>query len=323
MRKTKWWIPAGLVLIAVPVWLWLGRPGVPRAVAPEVYRMGWTDSPPFEVRGANGQPTGFAVDLVRTAAERRGIRLQWVYWERNSEFAFSENAVDLWPLMTITPERLQHFHVSEPYLETEFCMLVRADSPHVKMQDLATATISFSNRPVDAFQLNRYLPNARRLSRSERSEVMEDMCLQRSDAAFMNAFAGIATLLDKPGACRDLNLRWIAAPEIRSRMGIASSFAFRGTADDLRDEISAIAAEGKLGPILGESGYLSQQLESMEALLGAQRRARLLAGSAVVFALLFGVAFWQTIRILRERNRTRESGTVAAGRGAFAARDGT
>lgn len=303
MRKNKMVVGGAVILVAVLAWLQFGGP----KVTPRVYRMGWTDSPPFEVRGADGQPTGLAVDLLRTAARRRGISLQWVYWRRNSEFALRDKIVDLWPLMTITPERLQHLYVSEPYLEAEFCLLVRGDSPYTKMQDLATAIISFADRPVDSWQLDRHLPHVRKLSRGNRSEVMEDLCQGRSDAAFMNAYTGIATLLDTRGICGGQALRWIAAPEIRSRLGVAATFEFRGTADALREEIGRIAAEGKLAPILGESGYMSQQLESMEALLEARRHGQRLAAAALLFAFLFVVACWQSVRFMRETKRTRQA----------------
>jgi PAS domain S-box-containing protein len=303
MRWTKWWVGGALVLAAALAWLQFGRP----KAAPRVYRIGWTDSPPFEVPGADGQPTGLAVDLVRTAAQRRGIRLQWVYWDRNSEKALTGKVVDLWPLMTATPDRLQRFYVSQPYLEAEFCLLVRADSPYAKMQDLANSTISFADRPVDAWELDSHLPHVRKLSRGDRSEVMDDLCRQRADAAFMTAFAGIATLLETRGACAQQALRWISAPEIRSRLGIAAPAEFRGTADALRDEIGKIAAEGKLAPILGQSGYMSQQLESMEALLEARRNGQRLAGAVALFAFLFAAACWQSVRFLRETRRTRRT----------------
>jgi PAS domain S-box-containing protein len=316
LTGTQTRLTAGIVLLATGALLWFGRHRVALWVAgnapPQTYRIGWTDSPPFEVPGADGQPTGFAVDLVRTAAARRSIRLQWVRWHGtlqlpNLQDAFDKKVLDLWPKITITPERVKHYYISEPYLETESCLLVRADGPHVKIQDLATSVVSFYNSTVDVSQLNQYLPKARQITRDTVSEVMEDMCTGRADVAFMTAFAGTEVLLDKPGACRGVALRWIAAPDIRSRVGIAARFEYRAVADALRDEISTMATEGKLEPILSESGYASQQLSSIEALLNAKRRSQLLEWAAASFAILFLVAFWQTLRILRERNRTRQS----------------
>jgi hypothetical protein len=50
-----------------------------------VYRIGWEESPPFQMKGETGAPTGFAVQLVEEAARRRGIRLQWVWSPKSSE----------------------------------------------------------------------------------------------------------------------------------------------------------------------------------------------------------------------------------------------
>jgi PAS domain S-box-containing protein len=303
MHRIRWAIGGAVILVALLGWLQFKRP----SMAPRTYKIGWTDSPPFQVRGADGQPTGLAVDLVRMAALRRGVQLHWVHWADTSDSALNRNIVDLWPLVTVTPERLQHFHISEPYLEAEYCLLVRAESPYVTLRDLTTATIGFSNSAIDAWQLQHHLPLARGLRRPQRSQVMDDLCRLRSDAAFMDAFTGISTLMDTREACGDQALRWIAAPEIRSRLGIGSTFASRGVADALRDEIGRLAAEGKLAPIVGQWGYMSPQLESIEELLDAKRHEQRLAAAAVLFAFLFAVAFGQSIRILRERNRTRHA----------------
>ncbi|HXJ42426.1 MAG TPA: transporter substrate-binding domain-containing protein, partial [Bryobacteraceae bacterium] len=89
----------------------------------QVYTIGWAISPPFQVSGADGKPTGLAVDLVREAARRRGIRLQWVFLQDGSEPALRSHAVDLWAFITITPERLKYFHITEPFMVTEHCLL--------------------------------------------------------------------------------------------------------------------------------------------------------------------------------------------------------
>jgi len=72
MTSTQARLMAGIVLLATGGLLWFGRHRVALWVTgnspPRTYRIGWTDSPPFEVPGADGQPTGFAVNLVRTAA---------------------------------------------------------------------------------------------------------------------------------------------------------------------------------------------------------------------------------------------------------------
>jgi hypothetical protein len=73
VRKWKWAIVLALLLVAdVAIRRFYVR-------APDfsnrTYRIGWLESPPFSVRGADGAPTGIAIDLVNQAARRRGIAL--------------------------------------------------------------------------------------------------------------------------------------------------------------------------------------------------------------------------------------------------------
>src|SRR5215471_4780467 len=107
-----------------------------------VYRIGWNPDPPFQAIGANGQATGLAVELVREAARRRGVRLEWVRQAGGADAALRDRKVDLWPLLAIIPERNSYVHFTEPYLETAHCLLVRADSGYTKTKDLAGAQIA-------------------------------------------------------------------------------------------------------------------------------------------------------------------------------------
>jgi len=291
---------AALACAAALAWLHFERP----SFGDRVYRIGWMFSPPFQTRGADGKPAGLAVDLVKEAARRRGIQLEWINWQDGSERALREKAVDLWPLIAITPQRLKAFYISQPYLESEYCLLVRADSRYQQVRDLAWGTIGISNPAIDSWQLRGRLPDARPLARTEIQGVMEDVCERRTDAGFMDSYTAISTLLEE-GSCAAHPLRWIAVPEVRGRMGIGATMENRAVADALRDEIAGMAAEGKLAPVVGRWGYLAgQHLESMEAVLTARRRETRLGVAVGVFALLFVLTCWQTVLVTRERNRT-------------------
>src|SRR5271157_2443324 len=110
------WRIGFLVFSSAGLLVW--RDASERTLKERPYRIGWEMDPPEQVRGDNGEPTGFAVELVREAARRRGIQLTWIYSEESSEAALRDGSVDLWPLMTITPERLRVLHISAPYLES-------------------------------------------------------------------------------------------------------------------------------------------------------------------------------------------------------------
>jgi PAS domain S-box-containing protein len=304
-RKISWCIgiAALLTAIAIGAWLHFRQPDFGH----RVYRIGWMVSPPYELPGAGGEPAGLAVDMVREAAQRRGITLKWVFWDNSSESALRRKAVDLWPLITITPDRRKMFYISEPYIETEHCLLVRADSPYRKVQDLATATIGIANTSIDLWNLQHGLPEAHALAHPQLGDVIEDVCQQRADAAFMDDYTAVSALLAER-SCGGHTLRWIPAPEIRSRLGVGATPEFSAAADAIREEIGNMAAEGKLAGILGQWGFMSgQHLESMEALLGYRRREARLLAATLLFAMLFAIACWQTVRVTRERDRTLQA----------------
>ncbi len=98
-RTVLWSGAIALTLASAAVFLGISHWRVDKS---RVYRIGWEDDPPYEQKADDGDPTGLAVELVREAAARRGIRLEWVWQPGNSENALRKNLVDLWPLMTIT-----------------------------------------------------------------------------------------------------------------------------------------------------------------------------------------------------------------------------
>lgn len=311
-RRVKWtslkaasWIVAICVFFtfaALLIWTGVRRQGI----SSRVYRIGWESNPPFQLRGADGGPTGLAVELVREAARRRGIRLEWVLLE-GSEASLRNRIVDLWPLMTITPERLKVIHITDPYLELDLCLLVRADSQYKKVQDLANAAVSYVALPIMYRHAHNHLPNARLVARSTVKESVEDVCEQRTDAAFLQEFTAISALVS--GArCSNQSMRMISIPGGRPRLGVGATFEARAPADAIREEIGTMATEGKLAEILAEWGYLSvRNLESVNQLLSVKRRERWLMAAISLFASLFVLTLWQAVRIRRERNRTRQA----------------
>src|SRR5215831_5127160 len=172
---------SGLVAVgAVAGWFWLR----PRMLEQRVYRIGWMTSPPFEVAGPDGGAAGIAVDLVNLAARRRGIQLTWVRWPDSSESALRSGSVDLWPLITITPERLKVLHISEPYLRHEHCLLVRDDAPATKAAELATARIGMANPSIDRHNLRKVLPSAIPAPQLTIESVLHDVCTGATQGAF-------------------------------------------------------------------------------------------------------------------------------------------
>src|SRR5262249_49727368 len=166
-------------------------------IAPEnrTYTIGWEVDPPDQVATESGEPTGFAVELVREAAKRRGICLQWVQHAESSERALRSKTVDLWPMMTITEDRKRLFHLTDPYHENEFGLLVDAKSAFAKPGDLKHQTISYDGMPFNRRLLREHFPGSAHLRKSSLGEAVKSVCNGEAQAAFADPIAVFSLLL--------------------------------------------------------------------------------------------------------------------------------
>src|SRR5215469_5868522 len=126
------------------VWYWIVHPTWNQ----RVYRVGFDNNPPLHFPLADGTPSGLAVDLIDEAARRRGIRLRWQLEPESSEVALTTNRVDLWPLMTIRPERKGRFYITDPYREDTACLVVRRRSGFMRLTDLKKSRIVYDGEPI-------------------------------------------------------------------------------------------------------------------------------------------------------------------------------
>ena len=269
-----------------------------------VYRIGWQVDPPFQTRGAEGQASGLAVDLVRAAARRRGIRLEWSEHPEGSEAALLGKQVDLWPFMTLRTERVGRFHISEPFLETELAILVPAASRFHRVSDLANASISLDNIPINLRWMQAMIPSARVVPSAGVREALDHLCLGQADAAFLEEYNAVETLLSG-GSCANFPLRWINVPEERSRLGVGATLENAAVADAIREEIGFMAADGVLQDALGQWGYMSGlHLETVQERLNASRRETRLKWGILLFTVLLTLTVWQSVGLHREHQRT-------------------
>src|ERR1035441_7610710 len=78
-------------------------------------RIGFQNAAPYHFPDSTGQASGPAVEIVRTAAERRKIKLEWVFSPQGPEKALASGAVDLWPIVGDLPERRPLLYISPPW----------------------------------------------------------------------------------------------------------------------------------------------------------------------------------------------------------------
>jgi len=303
--RPKWIIAFScLVIVAVTLrWFDVRHPKFEQ----RIYRIGFDNDPPQHFVGIDGKLTGVIVELIDEAARRRGIRLQWRLEPESSESALKSKKVDLWPVMTIRPERKGIVYITNPYREDEICFLVRSGSTATRLEDLRNSTIAYDGEPLDVRLLHLHLPNAQLSVIKSPRERLEAVCKQHVEAAYFDEYAALATLLDGI-ACGEQGLRVIQVPEMNGLLGVGATFEARPAADAIREEIGAMAADGTLDKIASRWRFFSSQnLQVANELARVQTRERWLIAGISGAVLLLLVTLWQATTIRRALARAREA----------------
>ncbi len=100
--------------------LWCRLVAVRDRTHDRVYRMGYQHAPPAQLVDAEGRPKGAVVEAIKVAAERSGIKLQWVLAPEGPDAAFAGKKVDLWPIIAKLPARERLIHITDPYLKLTY-----------------------------------------------------------------------------------------------------------------------------------------------------------------------------------------------------------
>jgi signal transduction histidine kinase len=298
-------IAIGLLVVPVSIlsWMVVRR----QRVEDRVYKIGFDNQPPQHYIGDDGKPTGLAVELVGEAARRRGIRLQWLLEPESSEVALRTKKVDLWPMMTIRPERKGIVYITDPYRENAACVIVRSESKYNRLEDLRDAAVSYDGAPLDLRMLRPLIPNATFSAIESPKERLEAVCAQRFDAAYFDEYTAITTLLDGI-SCGGQRLRVIRDPDLNGMLGVGATFEARPAAEAIREEIGAMAADGTLARLASRwRSFSGRNLEIADDLMRSQRRERWLMAGITGAVLLLMFTLWQAAGIRRALASAREA----------------
>jgi signal transduction histidine kinase len=303
--KVKWILAltCGLILATPLVW-WEMRH---LNAIQRIYRIGFSNQPPQHFPGKDGKPTGLVVELINEAARRRGIRLQWSMEPESSEAALKMNKVDLWPIMTIRPERKGVVYITDPYREDTICLLVRSTSAFTHLQDLGDARIAFDGEPLNVRLLHPHVPNAKLFVIESPKERVQAVCQQRVEAAYFDEYTAITTLLSG-ASCGQQGLRIIQAPELSGLLGVGATFEARPAADAIRAEIGSMAMDGTVDRIASRwSSLFTRNLAIANELARAKTREGWLVVGISGVGLLLLCTLWQAWRIRRALASAREA----------------
>eukprot|EP01035_Chromulina_nebulosa_P058448 gene58448-80034_t len=213
----------GAVLLGILAWSIFGPARIDRT---KVYRIGYGNDVPLHFDGADGKPTGLAVELVRESARRQGIKLEWV-----QQRGAPRGTIDLRVLETIRSDRAATTYYTDPYLVAKSCYIVLADSPLREVGDLRTARISHINFSANRDAIKRQVPGATLLPAPSSVAALEELLAGRSDVAFVDQYAVFTSLL---GGGQKKALRILPIQSEPRLMALASLPVHAAVADEIR-----------------------------------------------------------------------------------------
>ncbi len=292
---------AGIAILAAALlWVLLRQPAVDRTRS---YRIGYGNDAPLHFQAPDGQPAGLAVELVREAAKRTGIKLEWVHAR-----GFNQPTMDLWVLQTIRRERRATTHITEPYLQSESCFLVRQDSAFRTMADLASARIAYPDVAILRDTLAEMLPNFSRVPVPTSREALARLNAGTAEAAFVDQYTVTNLLLQ---ASEHPGYRILPNRSRQRQLGISARFDRADVADELRRGMQEMVADGTVLRAFERWAFFpSLSTDVIGELAGEQRRRRWLVGWIVALSTLLAATAWLAMVSRRRSRQTRQTETL-------------
>jgi PAS domain S-box-containing protein len=274
-------------------------------VQDKVYKIGWEIDPPAQFEGT-GEPTGLNVEIVRAAAKRSGIKLQWVRHPEGPDAALGSKAVDLWPLITITEERKKRIFISDPYQQTDLLLVALKSESSIQSDDLAGKTISIQDQPINLQLLQKLFPQAKPLPKADTTKAIAAACRGESQGALLDGFAILPILLDGT-PCPGQALKMLPTGT-SIELGLGATFEARAAATVIREEIGNMVQSGDLTVLMRRwSRGSKSELDALEATIAARRQMWWYRAGVGALAMLLAFSLWSAFEYREARNMARRA----------------
>ena len=288
-------------LAALGIGLLIAAPGLVQTQfwhAQRVYRIGVNDDPPMQSRRPDGRFEGLALDVVSEAAHRRGIRLEWVYAPEGPDAALRSHRVDLWPILTIRPERRGLIHISTPWFSNEY-VLVTTGVPPAKT---SRRTISMLNLAVTRRIAAQHFPGASIVTKASRSEAVQAVCEGEVDEFMETSRTFVDILLTRPRGCETARFHINVVPQSRTKLGIGATLESAKIADVLREEVNGLATDGTIQALFSKWNLLSSfETEGIYQLIESQKLEGLLTRGGGILVLVLIAVIWKISRMRQKQ----------------------
>jgi len=270
--------------------------------------IGFQDTPPLNYPGSDGRPTGTAVEVIRMAARRTRVALEWVYYPEGSEKALQTEAVDLWPIMVDFPERHSYTYFTAPWAELSHAVVYQPQTIITRPEDVGHMSFAVAVGSMSDARVARWFFREASVVPVENAErVVQAVCSGRAQAGLVTLSA---TFPGRRVECGGLPLGVLPVEGstfsycIGAAKGNADAMA---AADLLRNEIGRMAADGSMAVI---DLHWNTRMSLETASIFAYRRTRameivlLVALAVIVPMFLLTIALTRRLHVAQIQAKT-------------------
>ena len=274
-------------------------------------RVGFNQFPPYVDKGPGGAPVGFAVEILTEAARRAKVDIRWVEIEGSADKAFSEGKADMYPLMTITPEREAQFHMSAPWWENQFALISTEGS---EIRDAAGARGKLIATRIGVIKtLSQTLfPGATLVDMTTLEQMETALCEKQVDGFLSDVRLLESQLLVRNPKCAGQALHAATVPGSKLSLGTASTRAAASANDRIFREIAELALDGTLSSAAANRGvFMPYDMARLKRVLDAETHEKQMAWALVVTLLILTLSVIQTTLVRRAKRETESAQDIA------------
>ncbi|MGC4051207.1 MAG: ATP-binding protein [Paludibaculum sp.] len=275
---------------------------------PETCIIGTDNTFPYHYLSRTGEAEGMIADVVKEAARRAGIRLEWRLRPEGPSQALSNRQVQVWPLLSHRPDFWPDLHHTRPYLQNTYVLLTTNPSLATPEAEQRLQAIAMANLPLIKSLAHKMFPNAEIVGKKNREEALAALCLGQVQGTLMESRSAQRAALVRPPDCRNADLHSMGLDLPASQLGLASTKDAAPVADRLRDEIEGMLKDGTMARILRRwNYYYSGEAEAVyraEEANSARRLSLMLAG---VLGLLSILLYFALVRMRKAKRAAQDA----------------
>jgi len=274
--------------------------------AERVVRIGYEQSPPYQIIKPDGSRGGIATEIIAEACRRRGITIEWVKATGGPDFNLTSGVVDIWPLVGDLPGRRKQIYITEAWLVNRCWMVTLAGSGIKTPADTAGHIVAFiDDRPGRTFAAANF-PRATLAAKVDHHAVMESILNGGVDAALAWGSRATVSRLQLQEEVKDTRLLFQTLPNGRLLFGMGATRAKAEacrTADAIVDEIGKMSDEGLIASMYF-SYFLdpNNEVDTLRFQQAAQRRSFYMMVAIGVLAWVITLLVYQTVRLQHARH---------------------